>query len=104
MNSFNDSYNRYVFRREISNFFNSDAVWRKTKGQTTGVFQRSLVENRDYILELCLNGFVAKAGLIKSKILEKYISRISKGLTDYQWSLIHLLCYEIFVGCWQSLL
>ena len=55
-------------------------------------------------MDLCLNGYIAKSGLINTRELELYIDKVSKGLTSFQWSLDHLLCYEIFVRFWEDLI
>ncbi len=101
--SFKHNYDRHAFRTSISNFFNTEAVWRNNKGETTGVFHRSLNANKDYIYELCMDGYIANnLKLIDKKVLERYIQQISKGVGDFQWSLDHLMCMEIFINSWHN--
>ncbi len=102
--SFNEGYDRYVFRKSISDYFKTELVWRKSKGNTTGVFHKGLRTNKEYILNLCMDGYLSKMGIIDKKILLKYYESISGGFMDYQWQFNHLLCLEIYMAMWRGIL
>ena len=98
--SYQDGYNRYLFRKAISDTFKTSAVWRKDKGETSGISQRGLKRNEKLILDLCLDGNIVKQGLINKEKLYAGILGIMNGQTKYQWGVTDLICAEIFMNYW----
>lgn len=94
-------YNRYPFRRAISRSFNTQTVWRKDKGNTTGVFQNGLKQNLKEVLALCLEGHCVRQGIVKPDPLHKHIKIIAGGQNDCLWPLIHLISTEIYLRHWE---
>lgn len=99
--SYRDGYNRYMFRKAISDTFKTDSVWRKDKGETSGIMQRGLKKNEKRILDLCLEGKMVKQGLINKDKLLAGILGVMNGQTDYQWAITNLICAEIFMNYWS---
>lgn len=100
--SFNAGYDRYLFRKSISSFYNTSHVWRKDKGHTTGVFHKGLNVNKKYILNLCMNGYLAQSGIIHKDLFMTHYERTSKGIINQQWLLVHLLCLEMYIDMWRN--
>ena len=89
-----------MFRKAISDTFKTDSVWRKDKGETSGIMQRGLKKNEKRILDLCLEGKMVKQGLINKDKLSAGILGVMNGQTDYLWAIINLICAEIFMNYW----
>lgn len=98
--TFENFYDRYPVRKAISKAYHTNLVWRKDKGETSGVFQLGLKENLAEILEFCLEGRIIKQGLIDSNLLYANIKNIINGVIDFQWPLIYLICLEIYLYNW----
>lgn len=99
--SYQKGYNRYLFRKAISDAFNTNSVWRQDKGETSGVEQRGLKKNESRILELCLEGKIVQQGLINKEKLHAGILDVINGQTDYQWAVTNLICTETFMNYWN---
>ncbi len=99
--SYQDGYNRYLFRRAISDTFKTNSVWRKDKGETSGVMQRGLKKNEKRILDLCLEGKMVKQGLVNKEQLYLGILEVMNGQMDYQWAITNLICAETFINYWS---
>jgi asparagine synthase (glutamine-hydrolysing) len=99
--SYRYGYNRYLFRKAISDTFNTNAVWRQDKGETSGIEQRGLKRNEKRILELCLDGKLVKQGLVNKEKLHTGILKIINGQTDYQWAITDIICAETFMNYWN---
>ena len=95
-----NGYDRYPIRESISRTFNTDSVWRRSKGETTGIVQLGVKRNLEYVKMLCLEGRISKQGLIKKEKLEKEILSLSKGSTSSLWLLMNLISTEIFFEQW----
>lgn len=100
--TYKDGYDRYLFRRAISDTFNTNVVWRKDKGETTGNMQRGLKKHKEYLLDLCLNGNLVKMNLINREKLQDSILAVMYGQIDYQWQVINTICAEIFMNYWKK--
>jgi len=55
-----------------------------------------------YILELCLEGHLARNGFIDKDLLWEGIKKVEKGHnTKFLWPLDHLLSLEAFLTYWE---
>lgn len=100
--SFNIEYDRYLFRKSMSEVYNNSYVWRKDKGHTTGVFHKALDINKSYLTELCLNGRLINMGIVNREKFISLYNKTQKGLIDEQWALYQTLCLEIFLDMWSN--
>jgi len=98
--SYGYGYDRYLYRKAISDKFKNNAVWRQDKGETSGIDQRGLKRNEKHILELCLDGKLVKEGLVNKEKLHIGILEIMNGQTDYLWAVTDIICAEIFMNYW----
>lgn len=95
-------YDRYPLRQSVGDHFGTEIVWRRDKSQTTGIFQLGLKRNIAHVLELCLEGQLAKRGLIEKESLRKTIHLIANGDIQHLWSLGHLASTELFLNYWEG--
>jgi len=99
--TFNKGYTRYLFRKAISEKFKTNSVWRKDKGETTGIVQRGLKENIDFVMNLCLEGRLVQERLVDKTLIYKNLKRLISGQKDYQWNIISLFSVELFMNNWK---
>lgn len=100
---FSHGYDRYPFRESIFKRFQTDQAWRRTKGDTTGVFQLGVKKNLNFVLALCLDGEIAKQGLFNQEALHQAILQTSVGENDESsWAFTHLASLEIFIDLWNQ--
>ena len=97
---FQDGYDRYPLRKAVSDRFKTQTVWRRDKGEATGIFQLGIKKNLQDVLDLCLNGQFVQKGLIDKEGLHKTILQISSGSIDHMWPVTHLACLELFLKSW----
>jgi len=98
--TYRNGYNRYPFRKAISDTFKTNAVWRRDKGETSGISQRGLKKNEKRIFDLCLEGNMVKQGLLNKDKLYSGLHEVINGQKDYQWSITNLICAETFMNYW----
>lgn len=101
---YQEGYDRYPLRKCITDYYKIDMVWRREKGQTTGMFQLGIKKNMENIMGLCSEGHFCRNGLIDKENLFKHIREVSCGSTRALWPLINLISAEIFVSSWRSYL
>ena len=97
---FQAGYDRYPLRKAVSDRFQTQTVWRRDKGEATGIFQLGIKNNLQDVLDLCLNGQFVQQGLIDKEGLHKTILQISSGSIDHMWPVTHLACLELFLKSW----
>jgi asparagine synthase (glutamine-hydrolysing) len=99
---FNKGYDRYPLRQSVGERFNTETVWRRDKGQTTGIFQLGVKENLDFVLGLCLEGKLVKQGFVDKDDLHKTILLISNGDIKHIEPFANLASIELFLNYWDE--
>ena len=99
---FDNGYDRYPLRKAVGDRFNTETAWRRDKSQTTGLFQLGIKQNLEYILEICLEGYFVKQGLVNKEGLHKTITLIGNGDTKHLWPFMYLASIEIFLKLWNE--
>lgn len=99
--SYNEDYNRYHFRKAVSDHFKTASVWRKDKAETSGMTQRGVRKNEKYLLDLCLEGVMVKEGLVNKKLLHQGIKDMAMGQGDHLWPIMNLVSAEIFMSYYK---
>ena len=100
-NLFQNGYDRYPLRQAVNSHFHTDNVWRRDKGETSGILQLGVKKNIDYVMELCLEGEMVKQGFIDREGLRKTILLISSGDNEDLWPFIQLASIESFLRRWS---
>jgi len=95
--TFNTEWSRLHFRRAISKHFRTDLVWRQSKGETSGMFQRFFRDEMEKIQEFCLEGFLAREKMLVKDGLNQAIYRAASGQMNNMWPLINLISLELFL-------
>lgn len=98
---FQNGYDRYPLRQAVSSHFYTNNVWRRDKGETTGILQLGIKKNIDYVMELCLEGEMVKQGFVNREGLRQTILLISSGDNNDLWPFIQLASIEIFLKMWS---
>jgi asparagine synthase (glutamine-hydrolysing) len=95
-------YDRYPLRKAVSDYFKTEAIWRRDKSQTTGLFQLGVKKNLENVLDICMNGQFVKQQLIDRERLHKTIMLISFGDINHMWPFIHITSIEMFLKFWEE--
>jgi asparagine synthase (glutamine-hydrolysing) len=95
-------YDRYQIRKEVSQRYKTNLVWRRDKGETSGMTQLGFRKNLSKINELCLEGYFAQHNLLDKNILHKSILACSNGFKENMNFLINLITAEMFIDGWRS--
>ena len=99
--AYSSEYSRIIFREKISKFFQTDLVYRKSKGDTTGILQIGLEQNIKRVYELCLEGYFARKQMINKSILENEINKVRSGLTNSFNGIFNMIAIEHWVESWS---
>lgn len=100
--TYKNGYNRYLIRKAAADKFKTEHVWRKDKGETSGIMQRGLAKNADYIHSLCMDGVLANSGLFNKEMLLQNIKETACGLNTYLWPILSFITAELFIKEWSG--
>lgn len=98
---YKDGYDRYPFRQAISQYYKTDKVWRKDKGETTGIHQLGLKKHLGKVQQVCFNGYLAKNKMYDPDKLNVGLQRMIAGESEHSWSIINLVTLELFYSLWS---
>lgn len=98
--SFKDGFDRIFFRRAISRIQKPKALWRRSKGGTTGTVVKSCMAHHKYIMETLLNGKIVQSGIINKKWLDNQLERIEHGQNENLWPILQLLTCQRWIDHW----
>jgi len=93
---------RGLIRKAFDNDVPAIVLERKTKGETTGYFNRVLVENAGFLRELLLDGVLAKEGLLDRRELEKLLSERELILGNGRREIVNSVIAEAWLGNWSD--
>jgi len=99
--SFADEYNRVLFRQAMAQHKKGKFIWRKSKGETSGVLILALRERFGAICELVIEGHFAQQGLIDRDLLLQRLNEFRHGKIDQLWPLMNLMVTEIWLRSWE---
>ena len=99
---YSDGYDRAPFRRGMYKASNHEYIWRKTKGETSGVIMLGLTKNLTAITELILEGKFVKEKLVNKELLYDQIQEMRHGKGDALWPIINLLAVELWFNTWKD--
>lgn len=100
--SYQSGYDRFHARSAVANHFQSQFVWRKSKGETSGILQKGIIKNYRKIMELCMDGVCARNGIINRDLLHRSINNLKNGINEHQWPISSIITAEIFYKTWQK--
>ncbi len=98
-----NQYERYPYRKAASEKYKTNDVWRRNKGQTSGVLQLGFNKNKSTIYEILMEGFFIKNGLIDKEILKYNINLYSEGINPQgSRAVSSLYSAELFINFWKN--
>lgn len=100
--SYSQHMSRTPFRKVIGDFFNTDLVYRRSKGETSGVLQLGLQANRQTIQSLTLDGFCVSNGYVDRSLLEKDLTKALRGDTENLRPIMNLIALEGWMVAWSQ--
>ncbi|MGL5720340.1 MAG: asparagine synthase-related protein [Alphaproteobacteria bacterium] len=95
--SYDQTHRRVPFRKALSQFFKTELVFRKSKGETSGVLQLGFQKHARTIYEICSNGYFAEKKLLDKKVMESALMRVQQGMIEELRPLLNLLCTELWL-------
>lgn len=98
---FEGAHNRIVLRKSVSAATGYPNLWRRNKGETSGIDLLGIRDHRDHVMAVCVEGWLAKAGYIDTARTHAAIQQSSKGNSKHFMDLLHLYAAELFVQSWQ---
>lgn len=95
-----DGYNRVHFRRAMAKHKKGNYIWRKSKGETSGIVVLGMRAHFDAVCKLLLDGQFSKKGFIDREKLHEKLIAFKHGKTDSLWPLINLIVAEVWLNSW----
>lgn len=99
---FDDEFTRIPIRRSMHNYYKTDYVWRKDKGESTGVMLKTVFNNADFITTVCCEGLFATNKLIDKDKVAAHIQVLASGQPFNIWPIIQLFSTETFLNIWKD--
>lgn len=99
--TFADGHNRFHFRKAMDKHKKGNFIWRKSKGETSGMIILSIRDSYNDISQLVLDGRFAQQGLIDRCSLQQSLNEFRHGKTDNLWPMMNLLVVERWLQSWE---
>lgn len=99
--SFQDGYDRILFRRAISRIQKTKSLWRRIKGHTTGSMIKQCAHHAHDIRDIILNGKLAACGMINTRWADEHITKMQHGQVENLWPMLHILTSELWFNQWR---
>ena len=99
--TFADGDNRVDFRHAMAKHTSGQFIWRKSKGETSGVLVLAIRQRFNEIRKLLLEGQFAKKGLLNTTVIEQQLSEFRHGKIEELWPLLNLLVTEMWLQSWN---
>lgn len=100
--SFDKGYDRFLFRGAMAKHHTGNYIWRKSKGETSGVLILAMRSSYNDIRDLLLDGFFVKEKLLDSARLEMHVLEMLHGKVDNFWPLTNLINTELWLRSWRG--
>ncbi len=99
---FEGAHNRILLRKSVAKATDYANLWRRNKGETSGIDLLGIRQHKKHVMELCLEGFLAKEGYLDLAKTHMAIQESAKGRNDYFMSILHIFAVELFMQGWQQ--
>jgi asparagine synthase (glutamine-hydrolysing) len=96
-----DGYDRIPFRRAMYRFQKNDYIWRKHKGETSGILILGLNARFNEVCELVIEGKFAQEHLIDKDLVYEHFQELRHGKVEGLWPLINLIAAELWFNAWK---
>ncbi|UAW63559.1 asparagine synthase C-terminal domain-containing protein [Mycoavidus sp. HKI] len=98
---FDGPHNRIIVRQAVSEATGYPHLWRRNKGETSGIDLLGIRQHKDHVMAHCLEGFLVKQGYIDPIKTRHAIQESCKGRSEYFMDILHLYAAELFIQGWQ---
>ncbi|GAM52135.1 asparagine synthase-related protein [Mycoavidus cysteinexigens] len=98
---FEGAHNRIILRKAVSTATGYPHLWRRNKGETTGIHLLGIRQHKAHVMAHCLEGFLAKEGYIDPIRTHAAILESCKGRNEYLTDIFHIYSAELFIQGWQ---
>ncbi len=98
---FEGAHNRILLRKSVSAATHYPHLWRRNKGETSGINLLGIRQHKDHVMAHCLEGYLAKEGYIDPIRTRTAIQESSKGRNGYFMDLLQVYAAELFIQGWQ---
>ncbi len=98
---FEGANNRVLLRKSVSAATGYPHLWRRDKGETSGIFLLGLRKHKEHVTALCLEGFLAEQGFIDLPRTRTAIQESSKGRAEQFMDLLRICAVELFIQAWR---
>ncbi len=98
---FEGAHNRIILRRAVSAATGYPHLWRRNKGETSGIGLLGIHQHKDHVMAMCLEGFLAREGYLNLSQVHTAIQESAKGRNDYFMDLFTIFALECFIQGWQ---
>ncbi len=98
---FEGAHNRIMLRKSVSAATGYPHLWRRNKGETSGIGLLGIRQHKDHVMAMCLEGFLAKEGYLNLSQVHTAIQESAKGRNDYFMDLFAIFAVECFIQGWQ---
>lgn len=99
--SFDDCYDRIFLRRSVSRIKDTKALWRRTKGGTTGSMVKACADHAHQIGNILLEGEFVKNGVFNKKWLDAELVKVRHGQSHHLWPLLRMLVSQLWLNQWH---
>lgn len=96
-----DGWDRILFRRAMSKYSKGSYMWRKSKGETSGIIILGIRRNFSNVCELVMDGQFAENGLVDRTMLMKNLTELKHGKIDGIWHILNLAVAELWLKSWS---
>lgn len=94
---FEGAHNRVLLRRAVSAATGYPNLWRRDKGETTGMMLLGVRKHREQLMSVCLDGHLARQGLLDLARTRVAIQECGKGRDDHSMDLERIYAAELLI-------
>jgi asparagine synthase (glutamine-hydrolysing) len=76
-------------------------LWRRDKGETSGTMLLGVRKHKEHMMSICLEGHLAKQGLLDRARTRAAIQEASKGRNEHMIDLINIYAAELLIQGWH---
>ncbi len=98
---FEGAHNRIILRKSVADATGYPHLWRRNKGETSGIDLLGIRQHKDHVMAHCLEGYLAKEGYIDPIRTRTAIQESCKGRSEYFMNILYIYAAELFIQGWQ---
>ncbi|MBA3283728.1 MAG: hypothetical protein H0U27_01535, partial [Nitrosopumilus sp.] len=83
-------YDRFTYRNAMGRHTKGKFMWRKSKGESSGMLILGLRKNFEQVRALLLEGSFAQLGYVDTDLLDNSLRQIKHGNIEHLWPILNL--------------